>query len=73
VFTLIVLASGTSITPLIRFMLAGFECLSLGAVVLRIADAIRAPRLADLAAQRRERWEAVHPAPAGDGTEQDDD
>ncbi|MGH8967013.1 MAG: hypothetical protein ACRDXB_17035 [Actinomycetes bacterium] len=72
-FTLIVLASGTTITPLIRFMLAGFEFLSVGAVVLRITDAIRGPRLADLAAQRRERWEAVHPDPAGDGADQDDD
>jgi len=66
-FTLIVIASGTTITPLIRFMLAGFECLSLGAIVLRITDAFRAPRLADLAAQRRERWEAAHhTAPLGD-------
>lgn len=72
-FTLIVLASGTSITPLIRFMLAGFEFLSVGAVVLRITDAFRAPRLADLAAQRRERWEAVHREQAGDGVDPDDD
>jgi hypothetical protein len=70
--TLLVLASGSSITPLIRFMLAGFEFLTVGAVVLRITDAVRRPRLGDLAAQRRERWEAVHPA-SGDGAEQDDD
>jgi hypothetical protein len=70
--TLLVLASGASITPLIRFMLAGFEFLTVGAVVLRITDAVRRPRLADLAAQRRERWEAVHPV-SGDGAEQDDD
>ncbi|TWF79563.1 hypothetical protein FHX44_115496 [Pseudonocardia hierapolitana] len=71
--TLLVTASGAKITPLIGFMITGFECLSLGAVVLRITDAIRRPRLADLAAQRRERWEAVHPVLAGDGVEQDDD
>jgi hypothetical protein len=70
---LLVLASGASITPLIRFMLAGFEVLSVGAVVLRIMDAVRRPRLADLAAQRRERWEALHPVLSGDGAEQDDD
>lgn len=71
--TLIVLASGAKITPLIRFMIAGFECLTVGAVVLRIIDVLRRPRLADLAAQRRERWEAGHPEPPGDGGEQDDD
>jgi hypothetical protein len=71
--TLIVLAIGINITPIIRLMLAGFEFLTVGAVVLRIMDAVRAPRLADLAAQRRERWEAVHPAPSSDGVEQDDD
>jgi hypothetical protein len=70
--TLLVLASGAGITPMIRFMLAGFECLSVGAVVLRIIDAVRRPRLVDLAAQRRERWEAVHPV-MSDGPEQDDD
>ena len=70
--TLLVLASGASITPLIRFMLAGFEVLAVGAVILRITDAVRRPRLADLAAQRRERWEAVHPV-SGDRAEQDDD
>lgn len=72
-FTLLVLASGGTVTPLIRFMLTGFECLTVGAVVLRIIDAIRRPRLADLAAQRRERWEAVHPVLPGDGADQDDD
>jgi hypothetical protein len=36
-------------------------------------DAIRRPRLADLAAQRRERWEAVHPIARGDDADQDDD
>jgi hypothetical protein len=72
-FTLLVALSGTSVTPLIRFMLAGFECLSLGAVVLRVVDALRGPRLADLAAQRRERWEAAHAVPAGDGADPDDD
>lgn len=71
--TLLVFASGAKITPLIRFMLAGFECLSIGAIVLRITEAIGRPRLADLAAQRRERWEAVHPVLPGDGGEQDDD
>ena len=71
--TLIVFASGATVTPLIRFMLAGFECISFGAIVLRIVDAIRRPRLVDLAAQRRERWEAVHPVPAGDGADPDDD
>jgi hypothetical protein len=71
--TLLVFASGATVTPLIRFMLAGFECLSIGAIVLRITDAIRRPRLADLAAQRRERWEAVHPAVPGDATDPDDD
>jgi hypothetical protein len=71
--TLLVSAIGAKITPLIAFMLAGFECLSIGAVVLRITDAIRRPRLADLAAQRRERWEAVHPVRTGGGDEQDDD
>jgi hypothetical protein len=71
--TLLVLATGASITPLIRFMIAGFECLTIGVVVLRIMDAVRRPRLADLAAQRRERWEAVHPVQTGDGAEEDDD
>jgi hypothetical protein len=71
--TLLVFASGATVTPLIRFMLAGFECLSIGAIVLRITDAIRRPRLADLAAQRRERWEAVHPAVPADATDPDDD
>ncbi len=71
--TLLVFASGAKITPLIRFMLAGFECISVGAVVLRVLDAIRGPRLADLAAQRRERWEAVHPVLPGDEPAQDDD
>jgi hypothetical protein len=70
---LLVLASGAGITPLIRFMLAGFEVLTVGAVVLRITDAVRRPRLADLAAQRRERWEALHPVLSGDGPDQDDD
>jgi hypothetical protein len=71
--TLLVLAVGVNITPLIRFMLAGFEFLSVGAVVLRIVDAVRRPRLADLAAQRRERWDAAHPDQSSDGAEQDDD
>jgi hypothetical protein len=71
--TLIVLASGAKITPLIRFMIAGFECLTVGAIVLRVIDALRRPRLADLAAQRRERWEAGHPEPSADGAEPDDD
>jgi hypothetical protein len=71
--TLLVLASGAKITPLIRFMLAGFECLTVGAVVLRVVDALLRPRLADLAAERRERWEAVHPVVAGEAAEQDDD
>jgi hypothetical protein len=71
--TLLVLATGVSITPLIRFMIAGFECLTVGVVVLRIMDAVRRPRLVDLAAQRRERWEAVHPVQTGDGAEEDDD
>jgi hypothetical protein len=71
--TLLVLASGATVTPLIRFMLAGFEVLSVGAIVLRIMDAVRGPRLADLAAQRRERWEAGHPVPSGDGADPDDD
>ena len=71
--TVLVFASGAKITPLIRFMLAGFESLTAGAVVLRILDAYLRPRLADLAAERRERWEAVHPVVAGDGGEPDDD
>jgi hypothetical protein len=71
--TLLVLASGATVTPLIRFMLVGFECLSVGAIVLRIMDAVRRPRLADLAAQRRERWEAGHPVPSSDGADPDDD
>ncbi|HLU58169.1 MAG TPA: hypothetical protein VKZ81_22145 [Pseudonocardia sp.] len=70
--TLLVTASGAKITPLIGFMLAGFECLSMGAIILRVTDALRRPRLADLAAQRRERWEAGHPVLAG-GDELDDD
>jgi hypothetical protein len=71
--TLLVSASGAKITPLIGFMLAGFECLSIGAIVLRITDAIRRPRLADLAAQRRERWEAGHPVLSSDAADLDDD
>ena len=71
--TLLVFASGATVTPLIRLMLAGFECLSIGAIVLRVTDAIRRPRLADLAAQRRERWEAFHPVLPGDGADPDDD
>ncbi|GAA0906141.1 hypothetical protein [Pseudonocardia zijingensis] len=72
-FTLIVLASGVTITPLIRFMLAGFEMISVGTIVLRITDSLRAPRLADLAAQRRERWAAAHPVPVGEGDDLDED
>ncbi|TQM43540.1 hypothetical protein [Pseudonocardia cypriaca] len=72
-FTLLVFATGATVTPLIRLMLAGFECLTVGAIALRIIDAIRRPRLADLAAQRRERWEAVHPHLPGDGADPDDD
>jgi hypothetical protein len=71
--TLLVLATGTKITPIIRFMLAGFECISVGAVVLRITDAFRSPRLADLAAQRRERWEAAHPGRSSEEYDPDDD
>jgi hypothetical protein len=71
--TLLVLASGVGLTPMIRFMIAGFEILSVGVVVLRIMDAVRRPRLGDLAAQRRERWEASHPVLPGDAAEQDDD
>lgn len=71
--TMIILATGGKITPLIRFMLTGFEVLSVGAVVLRITDVIRRPRLADLAAQRRERWEAGHPVLSSDGADLDDD
>lgn len=71
--TLLVFASGVAITPLVRLMLAGFECLTVGAIVLRVVDALRSPRLGDLAAERRERWEAVHPVVPGDGAEQDDD
>jgi len=70
---LLVQSMGVDITPMIRFMLVGFESLSVGAVILRIMDAVRRPRLADLAAQRRERWEAAHAAPSGDAAEQDDD
>jgi hypothetical protein len=71
--TLLVFASGAMITPLIRFMLAGFEVLTIGAIVLRVMDAFRGPRLADLAAQRRERWEAGHPVPSSDDADPDDD
>lgn len=71
--TLIVYALGVNITPVIRFMLAGFEFLTVGAIVLRIIDVIRRPRLADRAAERRERWEAGHPVLSSDGAEQDDD
>jgi hypothetical protein len=71
--SLLVFASGAKITPLIRLMLAGFECLTVGAILLRIMEVIRRPRLADLAAQRRERWEAVHPSLTSDGVDQDDD
>jgi hypothetical protein len=71
--TFLVFASGAMITPVIRFMLVGFECLTIGAVVLRIMDAYRRPRLADLAAQRRERWEAGHPVPSSDEADPDDD
>lgn len=71
--TLLVLASGMGGTPVIQFMLAGFECLAVGTVVLRIMDAVRGPRLADLAAQRRERWEAAHSVLSSDGPERDDD
>lgn len=71
--TLLLLASGVGLTPMIRFVIAGFEILSVGVVVLRIMDAVRGPRLADLAAQRRERWEAAHPDLPGERAEQDDD
>jgi hypothetical protein len=70
--TMLVFASGAVITPLIRLMLAGFECLTIGAILLRVTDAFRGPRLADLAAQRRERWEAGHPA-SSDEADPDDD
>jgi hypothetical protein len=71
--TMLVFASGAVVTPLIRLMLAGFECLTVGAILLRVTDAFRGPRLADLAAQRRERWEAGHPVPSSDETDPDDD
>jgi hypothetical protein len=54
-------------------MLAGFECLTIGAILLRVMDAFRGPRLADLAAQRRERWEAGHPVSSSDEADPDDD
>ncbi|OZM76476.1 hypothetical protein CFP66_40820 [Pseudonocardia sp. MH-G8] len=64
---------GVDITPMIRFMFVCFEAFSVGVVVLRIVDAVRRPRLADLAAERRERWEAAYAAPSGHATELDDD
>jgi hypothetical protein len=70
--TLIVWLSGVNITPLIRFMISAFECITGGAVLLRIVDRVRRPRLVDLAAQRREAWEAVHPA-VGDAPDDSSD
>jgi hypothetical protein len=70
---LLVQALGVTITPVLRFMLTGFEFLSVGAIIVRITDVVGRPRLVDLAAQRRERWEADHAVSSDDPVDPDDD
>jgi hypothetical protein len=61
------------VVTVIMMIVGGLGFLLLAAVVVGIVDALQAAGWREVAAERREHWEALHPQPLGGYRDGDDD
>jgi hypothetical protein len=66
-------AADRQVVPVIIMIVGGLAVLVLAAVVVGVVDAFQAPNWREVAAERREHWESLHPQPLVGYREDGDD
>jgi hypothetical protein len=67
------LAADRQVVAVILMILGGLGVLLLAAVVVGVVDAFQAASWREVAAERREQWESLHPQPLGGYRDDSDD